>query len=126
MPSIQVRAHDANGTPQYGQGAFNFLYDIDAVRQIINDYLLLLQGSWWEDANLGTPVFGQILGGAPQGAVVPLILRQAIESRPFVNRVTGIATSYDRASRAYTFSCTVDTAFGQTVITASSTAYLGT
>lgn len=40
----------------------NFLDGIEAVGQKIKTSLLLFSGEWWEDLNLGIPMFQSILG----------------------------------------------------------------
>ena len=89
--------------------------------------LNLFQGSWWEDATIGTPMFQSILGGQSQGSVIPLILQKQILSVPYVTSVSNIAISYNPQTRAYGFSCTAQTAFGPVSVTSGNTsAYIGT
>ena len=111
MPSIQVRALQ-NGDPGRGQSLANFIYDIEAVAQIIGTTLKLLQGEWWESLNTGTPVFQSILGVPNTTDGVGLILRQRILSVPFVIGVQNLVVTYGPSTRHYTFSCSVITAFG--------------
>jgi hypothetical protein len=48
-PTISVRKLDANHDPIYGNGVADFLTDLDAVAQLIDTSLLLLQGEWWNN-----------------------------------------------------------------------------
>lgn len=115
MPKITYRKLDANGDPLYGSGQGNFVSDIEAVAQAILTRLKLLQGEWWEDAGLGTPLFQSILGATGTGSnpqLITLLLQQRILGTPYVLEVRDVAGSYDATSRGFSFSCTVLTAFG--------------
>lgn len=118
MPSIQVRALQS-GDPGRGQSLANFIYDIEAVAQIIGTTLKLLQGEWWESLNTGTPVFQSILGVPNTTDGVGLILRQRILSVPFVIGVENLIVTFNRSTRHYTFSCTAVTAFGSVGVSGS-------
>jgi len=111
MPSIMVRAL-VNGDPGRGQSLANFIYDIEAVAQIIATTIKLLQGEWWEALNIGTPVFQSILGVPNTTAGVGLLLQQRILSVPYVLSIQNMEVTYIGFTRAYSFSCTVVTAFG--------------
>lgn len=121
-PTISVRALDANHDPMWGQGQSNFLTDINAVAQIIQTRLLLLQGEWWANLNEGLPVLQTMLGVGGSGKnVEPVILaiQQNIAGAPYVNSVGEIQTVYDPAARSFEFTCNVYTAFGQIQVTQS-------
>lgn len=115
QPLISVRALDANHDPIYGNGQNNFLNDIQAVAQVIQTSLLLLQGEWWEDLNEGLPVFQQILGSAngKKTDAISLLIQNVILSccPPFVTGVKDIVTTFT-TSRTFTFACVVETQFG--------------
>ena len=113
--TITVRANNAvNGAwdPQRGQGLQNFLADLDAVAQIIRSTLLLLQGEWFANLSIGTPLFQSILGVPNTTAGVGLILRARILSVPYVNDIENLVVTYSGTSRQYSFSCLVLTQFG--------------
>jgi hypothetical protein len=119
MPSISVRALDANYNPTYGNGQGNFLYDIDAVIQIVQTRLRLLQGEWWADLADGLPAFQKILvpGAGRNPEAVSLLIQQRILGTPYVTSVQNIQTSYNGTLRSFKFSCQVITPFGVFVIT---------
>lgn len=120
MATITYRKLDSNGDPIQGQGTANFLSDLDAVAQAISTRLKLLQGEWWENQNAGTPIFQSMLGVSGSGKhpeAVALLLKQRILGTPFVVGVNSIATSYDGNTRAFAFSCQVDTQFGTVTVT---------
>lgn len=112
MPTISVRSLGTNYDPLYGNGQNDFLTDIDAVAQIIGTTLRLFKGEWWENLNIGTPMFQSILGqgGASDTAAISAILQNVILSCPFVTSISSISCTY--ANRKLSFSCTVLTQFG--------------
>jgi hypothetical protein len=113
--TITVRAnYTGHGLwdPQRGQGLQNFLSDLDAVAQIIRSTLLLLQGEWFANLSIGTPLFQSILGVPNTTAGVGLILRARILSVPYVNDIENLVVTYSGTSRQYSFSCLVLTQFG--------------
>jgi hypothetical protein len=120
MATITVRALSATGDPLYGNSQGNFLTDIDAVAQIIGTRLKLLQGEWWENVNAGTPLFQSILGVSGAGGqpdTVALLLKQRILGAPYVLSVSNLTTSYNSTTRAFSFSCQVQTQFGTLTVT---------
>lgn len=112
MSTILYRQLNTTGDPQRGNGIGNFLSDVNAVAQAIQTRLKLLQGEWWENLSLGTPLFQSILGVPNTSNGVGLILRQQILAVPYVTGISDLTVTYAGASRAYTFSATVQTAFG--------------
>jgi hypothetical protein len=118
MPTIAVRNMGPSYDPLYGNGQGNFLYDADAVAQIIGTTLRLFQGEWWENLLDGVPMFQQILGqgGASNTAAISAILQNAIYGVPYVNQITQLNIEYNPTNRALIFSCYVLTAFGAMVI----------
>jgi hypothetical protein len=119
-PTISVRKLDANHDPIYGNGSADFLNDIDAVAQLIDTSLLLLQGEWWDNLAAGLPLFQQIIGVSGVGnnpQIAALLIQQTIMQVPYVNSITNVSLIYDPISRSFTYSATVYTAFGQVVTT---------
>lgn len=122
MATITYRALSTAGDPLAGNGQGNFVSDINAVAQAIRTRLLLLQGEWWENLNAGTPVFQSMLGVSGSGRnpqAVVMLLKQRILGTPYVLSVSNVQTNYVPATRAFSFSCQVQTQFGTlTVATA--------
>jgi hypothetical protein len=116
MSVIAIRQHAADGTPSYGSGAYNYLYDIDAMPQIIADTIALELGTWWENANLGVPVLSKIIGSSPETATIPLILQQAVAALPYVASVSNVTLAFDRVNRQAIYSATVTTSFGTVAV----------
>jgi hypothetical protein len=119
-PVIAVRALTATGDVQYGNSAASFIYDIEAVTQIILTRIRLFEGEWWEDLSQGTPMFQSILG-APANpksqAAIHLIIQQRILGTPYVTGILASTLMFNRDTRQFTFSCTVSTVFGTIVVT---------
>lgn len=97
----------------FGHGRNDFLIDSPlAVAQAVYTRLCLWQGEWWLNLQEGTPWMQQILGhrysNVPDGA-----LRSRILSTPYVTRMEDYASNFDPASRHFSVSCKLFTAFGQ-------------
>lgn len=122
MSQISVRGVDANFDPLHGNGINSFFVDLQAVALIIKSSLLLFQGELWINLAAGVPLFQQGLGqpGSPrQQQVFSLLLQQTILSVPFVTGVNNVVVAFNPATRAYSFSCSVSTAFGIVTVTNS-------
>ncbi len=120
MATITYRKLDQNGDPLQGGGQSNFVSDLDAVAQAIQTRLKFLQGEWWENLNAGTPLFQSMLGVSGVGRnpeTVTLLLTQRILGTPFVTGVSNVATSVNSSTRAFQFSCQVQTQFGSLTVT---------
>jgi hypothetical protein len=94
-PTIQYLQLDADYDPIFDPTAN--LTDAYAVNQDIMTQLRLFLGEWWENLNLGLPVFQQMLGqlGTPQGlTAMQLTIQQAILAVPYVTSVTNIAPTF--------------------------------
>lgn len=113
--SITVRKNDpVTNDPDFT----TTLADLDAVTQIIKTTILLFMGEWWENIQLGTPMFQNILGirGATANSV-SAILQNRILSVPFVTGLTNVSSSYSSAAKNFSFSADVQTQFGTVTIT---------
>jgi hypothetical protein len=120
MSQISVRGVDANFDPLQGNGSGSFITDLQAVALIIKTALLLFQGELWINLAAGVPLFQSGLGqsgSARQQQVFSLLLQQTILAVPFVTGVSNVVVIFNPATRAYTFSCSVSTAFGTLTVT---------
>lgn len=118
MSQISVRGVDANMDPLQGNGSASFFTDLQAVTLIIQTSLLLFQGELWINLAAGVPLFQQGLGqsGSPrQQQVFSLLLQQVILSVPFVTGISSVQVSFNAATRAFDFTCSVQTTFGNVV-----------
>ena len=115
MPTIAMRKIDANHDPIAGAGANAFVYDLDAVAQLIQTRLLMFTGEWWANLIDGLPLFQKILGVAGAGKandVVSGIIQNRITGTPYVLELQDITTIYQPNARSFSFSCSVITSFG--------------
>lgn len=122
MPTISVRQLDANHDPVYGAGQNNFLYNLDAVIQIVQTRLLLFQGEWFKNLNDGLALFQSILGnygGGKNPDIINNLIQARIVGSPYVTGITNIITQYNTQNRSFSFNCTVNTQFGSFQITFS-------
>jgi hypothetical protein len=121
-PTISVRKLDANHDPIYGNGVADFLTDLDAVAQLIDTSLLLLQGEWWNNLSVGLPLFQQIIGTSGVGnnpQIAALLIQQTILEVPYVNSLSNVTLDYVPSTRSFTYSAIVYTAFGKVQTTFS-------
>ena len=112
----------------FGRGFGDFLQDAtgspDAVAQAIKTRLLLFLGEWWKDLRDGLPLWQKILGARIRDkAMVDKIITdriQGLKTPDNVYAITAIkevSSSYDADTRAYSFSCRVDTIYGELYVT---------
>jgi len=89
-----------------------------AVAQAILTRLKLFLGEWWEDLNLGLPVFQQMLGqlGSQSGLkAMQLAIQQNIAGfTPYVTAVSNVEVSFTNGKLTYT--ATAETVFGSVTI----------
>jgi len=121
-PIISYLALDAQNDPVFAPGTA--LTNGDAVAQIILTRLNLFMGEWWENLNLGLPVFQQMLGqlASQTGlAAMRLSVQQLVAGVPYVTAVTSVSTSFKGG--ALQFTVTAQTAFGPVTVTNAPGAY---
>ena len=111
MASITYLLLDANYDPVFDPGTA--LSDVYAVKQAILTRLNLFLGQWWENLNLGLPVFQVILGqlASARGiAAMQAVIQQNILGTPYVTGVINIDVEFVNGRLNY--SATAQTAFG--------------
>ncbi len=120
MSTVRVRKLDSNYDVVFGNGKLDYLEDLDAVVQMIRTKLLLFKGEWWENTDIGLPLWQSILGvpgaGNNKQAVDALIQKRILET-PYVTSMESMSSAYDAATRSYSIAVTVNTAFGQVTVT---------
>jgi hypothetical protein len=118
MPSVTYLQLDASYDPIFDPAYA--LADSQAVAQDVLTRLKLFLGEWWEDLNLGMPVFqsmlGQLASSKTQNAV-RLIIQQTILATPYVVSVTGIQSSFSNGQ--FSFTATFTTTFGQVTVSSA-------
>ena len=115
-PTITYLLLDAQYDPVFDPTVA--LVDAQAVRQAILTRLRLFLGEWWENINLGLPVFQSMLGqlGSQRvQAAISLAIQTQIEAVPYVSSAYNIQTAFDNGR--FTFSAAAQTAFGPVVVT---------
>ena len=116
MSTIRVRMLDANRDPVYGNGVDAYLFDIEAVAQIIQTRLMFYKGEWWEDTNLGLPMWQSILGQSGKNkTVIDQLIRKQIAETPYVNYIMSFTSTLE--NRVYTCQVEVATDFGTILVT---------
>lgn len=93
------------------------LTDVAAVQQNILTALRLFEGEWWEDLNLGLPLFQSILGalGSQRGqAAINTAIIARIRQVPYVLNVLKVASAF--VNGVFSFTATVQTSFGTVVV----------
>ena len=116
MPSITYLLLDAGYDPVFDPNSQ--LTDQAAVTQVILTRLRLFMGEWWENLNLGLPVFqamlGQLTTSANQVAMQSLVQAQ-VQSAPFVTGVSSVSAAFENG--AFKFSALAQTVFGPVNVT---------
>jgi len=105
-----------DGSDDYSLGN-GFLRGVEAVAQAIKTNLRLLKGEWWEDTSKGLPLFESILGriGSYEDIrAVDLIIKDQILSTKGVVSIKALKSAC--LNRRYSFSCTINTEFGEVVL----------
>ena len=115
MSTISYLALDATYDPVFAAGTA--LTDAAAVSQAILTRLKLFYGEWWENLNLGLPVFQSMLGqlGSQRGlTAMQLAIQQTILGTPYVTTANGVETAFTNGQLKFT--ATVQTAFGPVTV----------
>ena len=116
--SFRVRRLDSNWDNVAGQGKQDFITGLPAVAQVIKSSLLLLFGEWWEDTKDGLPLFQKIVGvmGAQNNRKIDVIISQRILKAPHVKNIVSMSSAFNKSTRHYSFSATVNTEYGKITV----------
>lgn len=110
-----IRKQDSNGDMVFGKGANNFLVNSpDGVAQAVLTSLKLFQGEWLLDTTAGVPYSTKILGFGN----VPFYdatIQEAILNTAGVLSITSY-TSYLTQDRKLTVNVTINTDYGQAIM----------
>lgn len=118
---MRYRALDADGDFTFGRSEANFLINSPAaVAQSVLTRLRLWQGEWFLDTTEGTPWSQQILGRNTQ-AIYDLAIRTRVLDTDGVTSIADYSSSLDAAARKLTVTMKINTAFGETSLTATLT-----
>lgn len=94
----------------------SFISGFDLILQRIRRRLGTYLGEWLADGKVGLPYFRWIAQKPPDVAAIGAKLRAEIETTPGVARVKDWVGSFDRSTRTLTFTCTVQTTYGDAKI----------
>ncbi len=104
-----------NNDPIWAPGTS--LTGAQAVAQSVLTRLNLFLGEWWEDLNLGLPVFQQMVGqsaGQARLNAMRLSVQRVVQGVPYVTSATVEQVGF--TSGALSFTVTVQTAFGSVTV----------
>jgi len=114
---MRYRRLDDNGDMTYGNGQSDFLRDTpETVAQAVMTRLNLWVGEWFLDIEEGTPYAQAALGKYTTETIEPALRQRILET----DGVTGIADfglQFDRDGRKVQIQATIDTDYGQAVLT---------
>jgi hypothetical protein len=116
--SVLYLALDPNYDPVFDLGAA--LSGTEAVAQNVLTRLKLFKGEWWENLNLGLPMFQDILGQAASSKgllAMQLAVQTVILGTPYVISISSMQVQFNETTLQLQITATVQTAFGQTTIT---------
>ena len=71
--------------------------------QDIRGRLLLWLGEWFLDVRQGFPWLEVVFVGRPDIRIIGQLLRRAISTSPFVEKLAGVEVSFDKAAREFSF-----------------------
>ncbi len=117
--TLRYRKMTATGDYIFGQSNLDFYRDLDAVRQAIQTRLDLYLETFWRDLGDGLPMYQSILGqsgGTPNLTTIDEIIKTRIAGTRDVSSVVTYASSFDRNTRRYSFTATVQTVYSETVV----------
>ena len=116
--SVQYLALDPSYDLVFDPGAA--LSGTAAVAQNILTRLKLFKGEWWENLNLGLPMFQTVLGQAASSKgllAMQLAVQQVILGTPYVTGISAMDVQFSEGTAQLVITATVQTVFGQTSVT---------
>lgn len=117
MSIIRVRKLDENWDPVYGNGQNDYLFDGNAVVQIIEQRLRLWLGEWWENLDEGLPMWQKILGvKGTSKAIVDRLIQKRISGTKYVTGIESFESVFDIETRSYECLAKVYTEFGTVIV----------
>lgn len=113
---MRYRKIDADGDRVFGHGQSDFYRDVpEAPAQAVLTRLHMELGEWFLDTTDGTPYQTRVLGKYT-GSTRDPVLRSRILGSTGVTSIESYSSNLDRDTRAFTVDVTIDTQYGQTVI----------
>lgn len=113
LPATDLLWDNVNGRlARASNGDFVLSRGLEAVRQDVQFALEVIKGEYFLDTDEGTPWFDGILGKSKTTGAITALLRNRIESRPYIHRVTSMQLQQDVANRVLSVTFSADTDFG--------------
>lgn len=118
MATMTYRALDVTGDFTFGAGPQQgFLNGTEAVAQAVKTRLLLLYGDWFLDLTDGLQLWQKILGtSGANKKIVDTLIQERILNTLNVDSIISFTAQLQPATRQYTFSCQILTAFTTTIV----------
>ena len=114
---MRVRKLDQSGDMTFGRGQSNYFINLpDGVGQCVKTRLGLWLGQWFLDTSAGVPYNTQVLGKYT-GSTRDVILRETILGTIGVKAILAYSSQLNRDTRQFAVQATIDTIYGQTIVT---------
>jgi len=110
--SIQILQVDSDGKLVIEDGELVWLYDNDAVTQLIAQRLKTFKGECDFNTELGVDYYGVIFKKGASDFVIYTELRNIIEETPGVVRLIQMQLARDNSLRELTVTCSVESDYG--------------
>lgn len=113
--NLKYRKLDEHGDMMFGHGDADFLYGLDAMKQVIQTRLRAIYNEWWEGDETALPWFTDILGDRAsqfKKEEVDLMIIERLMDTIGVTGITDIESTLQ--NRQYWFTCKVQTVYGET------------
>lgn len=116
---MRYRKLDENGDYSFGNSQSNFMANTpETVGQAVLTRLNLWIGEWFADISDGTGWDTSVLGKGTE-SLFELTLRQRVLETPGVDRVVDFFAKFDSDVRRLTIEITIDTVYGQAIVSGS-------
>jgi hypothetical protein len=90
--------------------------DRDQVKQNIKIRLLMIQGEWFLNSQIGLPYFEKILVKNPDFSAIDVMIKATIVDTPEVTGITAYSSMFNKAARRLSISFQASTIYGNVTI----------
>ncbi len=114
---MRYRILDENGDYSFGRNQQSITWGAFAVAQAIKTRLSLLKSEWWENQELGFPLFQNIIGKFTSQVSVDWVdsyIKSYILDTPNVTSIKDFNSTFE--NRTYSFTATVTTPSGNVTV----------
>lgn len=88
----------------------------DQVKQNLKIRLLMIQGEWFLNSQLGLPLFSQILVKNPDYSAIDVLIKATILDTPEVVEITSYSSTVNKSARHMTVNFQATTIYGDVTI----------